>query len=235
DLLHDGQIYLVFGAGDRVFAITLDGTLAPGFPAYLDDKEIDPACSPRIITFNDENIILLEEKDNGFVAINNDAELSIEHSFFWEKVNTLDQFYWDENIQQLHFIYSDVSSNLYVSYLENIEEDPIIWNGYRNDGYNIYSGFIQYQQDPEDALTAFCFPNPTRQGEVRVKVKNAKAEIDLKIFDIAGNIVWRETIEKAANDSQDVRIDTSKMASGVYFGIVSSEKEVKKISFAIIN
>ena len=235
NFLNDGQIYLAFGAGDRVFAITLDGTLAPGFPAYLNDKEIKPAAYPRIITFNDENVILLEEMDNGFVAINSDAELSIEYSFFWEKVNTLDQFYWDENIQQLHFIYSDVSSNLYASYIENIEEDPIIWNGYRNGGYNSYSGFIQYQHYPTDALTAFCFPNPTRHGEIRVKVNNAKAEIDLKIFDIAGNIVWTDSIEKAANDSQDIRINTSKMASGVYFGIVSSKKEIKKISFAIIN
>ncbi len=235
DFLNDGQIYLTFGAGDRVFAITIDGTLAPGFPAYLDDKKIKPAAYPRIITFNDENVILLEEMDNGFVAINSDAEISIEHSFFWQKVNTLDQFYWDENIQQLHFIYSDVYSNLYASYLENIEENPIIWNGYRNNGYNSYSGSIQYQPNPADALTAFCFPNPTRHGEVRVKVKNAKAEIDLKVFDIAGNIVWAEIIEKAENNSQDIRIDTSKMASGVYFGIVSSEKEIKKISFAIIN
>jgi len=235
DFLNDGQIYLTFGAGDRVFAITLDGTLAPDFPAYLDNKEIKPAAYPRIITFNDENIILLEEKDNGFVAINSDAELSIEHSFFWEKVNTLDQFYWDENIQQLHFIYSDISSNLYASYIENIEENPIVWNGYRNGGYNIYSGSIQYQQSTEDALSAFCFPNPIRHGEVRVKVINAKAEIDLKIFDIAGNIVWKDIIERAANNSQDVRIDTSNMASGVYFGIVSSNKEMKKVSFAIIN
>ena len=235
DFLNDGQIYITFGAGNRVFAITIDGTLAPGFPAYLDDKEIKPASFPRIITFDDENVILLEEIDNGFVAVNSDAELSIEHSFFWEKVNTLDQFYWDENIQQLHFIYSDVYSNLYSSYLENIEEDPIIWNGYRNDEYNIYSGSIQYQPNQDDALTAFCFPNPTRTGEIRVKVKNAKAEIDLKIFDIAGNIVWKSIIEKAANNSQDIRINTSKMSSGVYFGIVSSEKEIKKVSFAIIN
>ncbi|MDP8268551.1 MAG: T9SS type A sorting domain-containing protein [Candidatus Tenebribacter davisii] len=235
NFLNDGQIYLTFGAGNRVFAITLDGTLAPGFPAYLDDKEIKPASYPRIITFVNENIILLEEEDNGFVAVNNDAEISIEHSLFWKKVNILDQFYWDENIQQLHFIYSDESSNLYASYLEDIEEDPIIWNGYRNNGYNNYSGVIQYQHNPEDKLKAYCFPNPARNGEVRVKVINAKAEIDLKIFNIAGDIVWSQKIEKAANDSQDVRIDTSKMASGIYFGIVSSLKEIKKISFAIIN
>jgi len=235
DLLNDGQIHLTFGAGDRVFAITLDGSLAPGFPAYLDDKKIKSASSPRIITFNDENIILLEEEDLGFVAVNSIAEISIEYSFFWEKINTLDQFYWDENIQQLHFIYSDVSSNLYASYMENIEEDPIIWNGYRNAGYNNYTGSIIYQPNPEEELTAYCFPNPTRSGEIRVKVNNAKGKINLKIFDIAGNIVWKDDIEKAPNDSQDIRIDTSKMSSGVFFGIVSSKKEIKKISFAIIN
>lgn len=235
NFLNDGQVYIAFGAGDRVFALTTDGTLAPGFPAYLEDEQISPATFPRIITFGDENLILLAEIENGFIAVNKDAESSIEHSFFWERVNTLDQFYWNEDIQQLHFVYSDASSNLIASYLENVEENPIIWNGYRNNGYNSYYGSIQYQQDPQDALTAFCFPNPSRNGEVRVKVNNAKAAIDLKIFDIAGNIVWKSLVEKASNDTQDIRINTSKMSSGVYFGIISSQNEIRKVSFAIIN
>ncbi|MCF7859571.1 MAG: T9SS type A sorting domain-containing protein [Candidatus Cloacimonetes bacterium] len=235
NLLEDGQIYLTFGAGNRVFAIDLDGTLAPGFPAYLDDKTILPASAPRIITFDQQPSILFENINKGYIAISNEAEVDMEHSFFWRKVDLLDQFYWDENSQQLHFIYADNSSNLYTSHLENIQENPIIWNGYRNNDNNYYYGTIQYQPGMNEGLTAFCFPNPVSQGEVRIKVTDAKAEINFKIFDIAGNIVRQNSIERSANNSQDIRIDTSNMASGVYFGIVSSENESKKISFAIIN
>jgi len=235
DFINDGQVYLVFGADDRVFAITTDGTLAPGFPAYLEDIQIKAGAFPRIVTFGEENLILLEKTENGFIAVNGNAELSIQNSFFWNSGNTLDQFYWDEDLQQLHFIYSNASSDLYTSYSNDIENDPIIWNGYRNDGYNIYHGSIQYQPDPETKLSAYCFPNPARTGEIRVKVNNAKAEINIKIFDIAGNIVWKDIVEKSVNSTQDIRIDTSKMSSGVYFGVLSSEKEIEKVSFAIIN
>ncbi len=234
NILDDGQVYLVFGAENRAFAITLNGTLAPGFPAYLDDMSIKPESYPRIIKFDDKPVLLFEE-DNGYIAVGTDAKFHIEYSFFWQKTNVSDQFYWDEQSERLYYIYSDINSNLFSSYIENIPEDPVIWNGYRNNDHSIYYGEIEYQPDDSKRLSAFAFPNPAKSGEVRIKVSNAKDNIDLKIFDIAGNIVHRSKVEKEENDDQDIRWNTSKIATGVYFGIVKSSGEVKKIRVAIIN
>ncbi|MCK4695802.1 MAG: T9SS type A sorting domain-containing protein [Candidatus Cloacimonetes bacterium] len=235
DFLDDGQVYLVFGAGNRAFAITLNGTLAPGFPAYLDDKIIKPESYPRIIKFNDETILLFEEKDNGYIGVNRNAKISLQHSFYWQKTNLFDQFYWDELSEKLYYIYADANSYLYASYLENITEDPIIWNGFRNNNYSLYSGSIEYQPGDANKLTAYAFPNPAKNGEVRIRVQNAKNNINLKVFDIAGNIIHKVKVEKEANDIQDIRWNTSKVASGVYFGIIKSKGEVKKTPIAIIN
>ncbi|MCK4654152.1 MAG: T9SS type A sorting domain-containing protein, partial [Candidatus Cloacimonetes bacterium] len=104
-----------------------------------------------------------------------------------------------------------------------------------NNNYSLYSGSIEYQPGDANKLTAYAFPNPAKKGEVRIRVQNAKNNIDLKVFDIAGNIIHKVKVEKEANDIQDIRWNTSKVASGVYFGIIKSKGEVKKIPIAIIN
>lgn len=233
--LDDGQVYLVFGAENRVFAITLDGTLAPGFPAYLDDRIIKSESYPRIIKFGEEIILLFEEADNGYIAVNKEAKISIQHSFSWQKTETIDQFYWNEQSEKLYYLYSDADNNLFASYIENVDEDPIIWNGYRNQHYSIYNGEISSQVSSADKMTAYAFPNPAKKGEVRIKVINAKDDIDIKIFDIAGNIIFKRKVEKGTGDDRDILWNTRKIATGVYFGIVQSEGEVKKVPIAIIN
>jgi hypothetical protein len=141
--LDDGQVYLVFGAENRVFAITLDGTLAPGFPA-------------RIIKFGEEIILLFEEINSGYIAVNKDAKISIQHSFSWRKTEVIDQFYWNEQSEKLYYLYSDAENNLFASYIENVSENPIIWNGYRNQNYSLYIGEIFPQVSSTDKM-CICF------------------------------------------------------------------------------
>ncbi len=232
-IFNDGLIYLAFGAGNRIFAITPDGTMASGFPAYLEYKNLLPYSYPRIIEFDNEAMIILEEENQGFFAINNDADIRFEYSYFWNKTDNFNYFYWDEYSNRFFFIYTDVSNILYSSYIEGIYEDPIIWDGYRNGGYSLYKNFIDYQPVTNQKLTAFAYPNPAKNGEVRIKINNAQNNIDLKIFDIAGNIVHHVLQPKENNDDQDIVWDTRKIASGLYFGIVKSNGSVKKIPIAI--
>ncbi|HHE37237.1 MAG TPA: T9SS type A sorting domain-containing protein, partial [Candidatus Cloacimonetes bacterium] len=222
-----------FGAGNRVFAITLEGTMAPGFPAYLEHKSLLPYSYPRIIEFDNEPMIILEEENQGFFAVDIEADIRFEYSYFWNKTESFNNFFWDEYSNRFFFVYSDASNTLYSSYLEGVYEDPVIWNGYRNDGYSLYTNSIDYQPDPDQKITAFAYPNPAKNGEVRIKVSNAQNNIDLKIFDIAGNIVFQTIQTKENNDDQDILWDTRKIASGLYFGIVKSNGSVKKIPIAI--
>ena len=233
DFLDDGQVYLVFGAENRIFAITLDGTLAPEFPAYLEDKTIKPITYPRIIKFFGEPILLFEEENQGYLAINSEGNIEPFFSIFWDKSDLNNHFFWDESSEKLYFIYCDNESNLFASYLENISENPLIWNGFRNNKFSLFQGEIGYQPVDDNKLTAFAFPNPSKKGEVRIRVLNAKNNIKLKIFDIAGNLIQKVSVEKSPNDVQDIIWNSSKISSGVYFGIVKSGHEMKKIPIAI--
>ena len=228
-------ISLVFGAEDRVFAISLDGTLNHGFPAYLENKQITSFSYPRIIAFPDETVVLLQEENNGYIAVNLQAKYVMKYSFYWVQQEQTDQFYWDNYQDKLLFIYADNHSHLYSSYIENITNDPVIWNGFRNNRYSIYSGTDSYNLPITPHLDAYAYPNPAKSGEVRFKIIDARNEINLKIFDIAGNLVYKETVNWNDAYGQDIRWNTSSIASGVYFAVVKTDGKVRKIPFAVVN
>ena len=229
------QVHLVFAADDRAFVITLDGTLLPDFPAYIEDKTFKSKSYPKIIKFYNEPIILFEEQNQGYIAIDINANYRQEYSLFWDKLDNSYQFYWDNISERLYFIYSNSNSHLFSSYMENIDENPILWNGYKNGDYSLFTGNINYEIDENVKLSAFAFPNPVKNGEAKIRVRDSKDDIKLKIFDIAGNLIYKKSILKEPNKEQDIPWDTRNIESGVYFGIIKSGKESKKIPIAVEN
>ena len=235
ELFDDETPYLIFGAGERVFAMTLHGSLVPEFPAYLEHKSLLEKSSPWIIDFDGEKIILIEDKKQGFFAIDNQANIRLEYSLFWNKPNADSYFYYDETNKTLDFIYAADSKLLNVSYLTEIEKNPIIWNGFKNGGTSFFESSLTLQPVDDNDLSAFAYPNPARRGEVKIRVLNASDKIELKIFDIAGNLIFRTIKEKEESVYQDIPWDTRKISSGVYFGIVKSGNTVSKVPIAIEN
>jgi len=234
-LFDNETTYLVFGAGNRVFATTLSGSLVPGFPAYLEFKSLRKKSSPWIIEFNHEKMILVEDEKQGFFAIDNKAKLHLEYSLFWNKPNVQSYFYYDDLYKTLDFIYAADVKMLNVSSLENIEENPIIWNGFKNGGTSLYESSLSSPAAGATDLSAFAYPNPTRNGEVKIRVLNATHKIELKIYDIAGNLVYKTEVNNEENIYQDIPWDTRKISSGVYFGIVKSDGKISKVPIAVEN
>ncbi|MBN1327697.1 MAG: T9SS type A sorting domain-containing protein, partial [Candidatus Cloacimonetes bacterium] len=115
---------------------------------------------------------------------------------------------------------------------ENITENPLIWNG-ASKGHTFFTGSISYQPDPGASFSAYAYPNPASRGEVRIRVLNADDTIKLKIFDIAGNLVYDCQIANEPAAEQDIRWDTSAIASGMYFGIVKSAGKTVRVPIAI--
>ena len=232
----DENIYLTFGAENRIFAITLNGTLKDRFPAYLENKSIKSEKFPRVITFDEDVITFLEEENGGYIAIDQNGDFRMEYSFYWRKNNLDDHFYWNDITNSLYYVYADNEHRLYAASLNEITENSIMWNGLRNGEYSIFASEVINFEPETEKLVAFAFPNPARNGEVRIRIENAKAEkIDIKIFDIAANMLLKRTIERELNDYQDFCWNTKKISSGIYFAIINSAGESKKIKFAVVN
>ncbi|MBN1948918.1 MAG: T9SS type A sorting domain-containing protein [Candidatus Cloacimonetes bacterium] len=234
NFIDQDMIHLTFAAGDRVFAISPDGSLARHFPAFLEGRECLAFSYPKILRMNEDSVILIEE-DQGYWAVDQNANPRPEYSFFWNKTGSPDTFFWDEHEQKLRFVYLDGGNSLLASSLPGFEQDPVIWSGFRNNDYTCYQGAIPAEIIPQEDLQAFAYPNPAAGGEVRIRVENAVTSIKLKIFDIAGNLIFQT--EKAREEQlyQDLTWDTRKIASGIYFGLVYSGSSQVRVPIAVKN
>lgn len=228
-----GEIYLVFGADCYAFAITLDGSLASGFPVFLENRTLKSYSYPRLIRFSDQILFFAEEENGGYLAIDPQGQVDLGFSLFWDKSSVSDLFFWDES--SLHFIFADQSNNLFTNEIYGIYDDPIIWNGRKNRKYSIFSGTRQINLAVNPHFDAFAYPNPARNGELRFRISQARADISLNIYDIAGNKIRSQKVIWNESDLQDIRLRTDNLSSGVYFATIKSRQNIKKITFAIEN
>ncbi|MCK4957090.1 MAG: hypothetical protein KAS49_05600, partial [Candidatus Cloacimonetes bacterium] len=73
DILQDNVPYLIFAAGDRTFAITTSGTLAPDFPGYLENRSFTVASFPKIVKF-DEKVICYFASDQSYLSVDSHGD-----------------------------------------------------------------------------------------------------------------------------------------------------------------
>ncbi len=231
EILSDSQPYLIFAAGDRVFAITMNGTLAPDFPGYLEDKSFAPGGFPKVVKMDDKIICYMPTSD-GYFAVNNEGDFLPEYSLGWAADDVYDQLFWLESDETLNFAYSDKNSLLIASKSE-IDENPIYWNGFRNNGLGKYDGEIKEFASGRK-MECYVFPNPVKSGLARIRVKNAKANIEMKIYDVAGNKLFDEEFSNENNLYQDLIWECKDISSGVYFATIKSDEQIEKISIAIV-
>ncbi len=230
-----GNPNLIFAAGNWVFALNLDGTLLQGFPKYFEEIDFKPYSYPRIINFNSRIILQVETNYDGYLALDINAEEASQFNIFWQKPNWEDQYYLSPYNNGLDFIYADKASNLYASTYGHLGNNDLIWSGYRNNSYSLFSGLLLNETPVDDNLIAYAYPNPAKKGEVKIKVIDDTDQISLKIFDIAGNLVFNRNFDLEYYSQKDIIWDTRKIASGVYYGVVKSGKQSKKIAIAIEN
>ncbi|MCD4817696.1 MAG: T9SS type A sorting domain-containing protein [Candidatus Cloacimonetes bacterium] len=230
------QIHLAFGIEDRVFVLDIFGNLLSGFPKILDENILLESF-PKIITMFDDNILFINTLSNSIEAFDFTGKERSEFSFRNVDYNDFYHFFWEESSERLNYIYSDESENsdsshVYSSYISDVQNDPIIWNGWRNNAYSLYEGTISAPL-LEENFAAYAFPNPAKEKEVRIRVLNASEKINVKIYDIAGHKLFSKKIDKEPTLSQDVLWDISNISSGVYFGIVKCGDKIKKVPIAI--
>ncbi len=119
--------------------------------------------------------------------------------------------------------------------MDEVGKDPVLWHGYRNNGYSLFKGLQATPVDNGEDLAVRVFPNPATQGEVKIRVENYDSSISLRIFDIAGNQVFLKNYTNVNNQIVDLHWDTRGIATGVYYGIIKSGGSSRKVPIAIIN
>ncbi len=232
--LHEsGRTWVVFAAGEYLFAITDKGTLAEGFPVYMEDHNIEPESWLQSMKLDGEYLLLLQRDTGSRFAINEAGDYRIDYSGV-NSGNIAQSSYWYDGIfQELNWFGVEGKENLLKGKLKEIAENPIINCGYRNNEYNIFTGINTAETDVPEGFRAFAFPNPTQDNHAIVRVFEAGGDINLKLFDIAGNLVQEYNKELEANPHQDIPLELNGISSGVYYARIKSKGKTLTVPLGI--
>ncbi|MEA1973330.1 MAG: T9SS type A sorting domain-containing protein, partial [Candidatus Cloacimonadota bacterium] len=226
DFEQNGLATLTFGLDNQVFALTVDGSLLDEFPITVENISFKSYSPQNIVRFFETPVMLLESDNGGILAYDNKGNYKIEYSYFGNVRPDCQQYTYNETEGRLYFINVDENDNLFFSFISGYEENPIL----KKNG--VFSSDMEEIIDENTKFTAYAFPNPATSS-MRFRVFAANEDIQVKVFDISGNLLFEESKEKIENKYQDVYLNTQDLSSGVYFGIVKSGKDLKKIKFGI--
>ena len=115
----------------------------------------------------------------------------------------------------------------------DVNEIPLINRGYRNDEYNSFTSIVSDEPQEEDVFRGYAFPNPAKSDYAFIRIFDAKESINLKFYDIAGNLIHEDKEELEDNPYQDIRLDLEGISSGVYYARIKSGSKSLTIPLGI--
>jgi len=226
----DGEFYITFAANQTCFAFDLDGVMKTGFPYLYDHVAFTPYGYPYIVNFPDLLCFLYPDDRGGFFAISRDGARNDSLSFFWNSDSKPYELFYETASHRLYNAYSDLNGNVFTSYMSGFDTNPIVWNGYRNQGSGFYRNSVDLPSD-SGSFTAYIYPNPITKGYARIHTEHMIADAHLKIYDISGKLMQSVVVPKSDSYHAEKYIDMTKCSSGVY--LCTAECSGHKVRFKI--
>ncbi|MCB5250683.1 MAG: T9SS type A sorting domain-containing protein, partial [Candidatus Cloacimonetes bacterium] len=230
---NEQRLILSFAAGNTAFMILNDGTFVNKFPQRLSDFTVKEKSFVTVLQKDNDLISVFNAVNDGFVGINNRGVIDFHNTMFWQKGDIEPVWFKEHQSNRLYILYTDVDNNVFLAYRSLRAGDDLVWNGYRNGDRGAIAGSI-VESVSEESMLAYVYPNPVINDNCRIRIENAKSDINIKIYNIAGDLVLDKLLNKSHNIYQDYQFENSRLTSGVYYAIVTSGKEYKRIKFAVI-
>ncbi|MCK4306804.1 T9SS type A sorting domain-containing protein [candidate division WOR-3 bacterium] len=133
-----------------------------------------------------------------------------------------------------------VSNKIQPSITSGGDKLLLVWADDRNGDFDIYGMFMDSIVGVEEkgklrveSLELRVYPNPfTRRTEIRCQIPDARCQVSLKIYDLAGRLVKSFPINNLRVTSNEIIWDSkndkgNRVSPGVYFCILSNEKHRK--------
>ncbi len=225
---------IIFNTNNQIFALNTDGYFVKHFPVTLKDSDLSSFSFPYIFKLQGELIIMLQDQLQGLFALDLSGRHRIEYSQYWNKGNVKEQFFIDTENNRLVMLYADADNNVFSAEKTLNQDDSIIWNGYRNSNYGLLKNDINVETVADNNIEIFVYPNPVNQKTANLRINNSKSKAVVKIYNISGQLIYSEILQETKDYFRDVRINTDKLSSGIYFAIVSIDNKNYQNKFAII-
>lgn len=244
DLFNDGNNYIVFNHGSYIEARNMDGSTAEGYP-YEDPEDAEYVLQPTAADLNNDGTadILATTANGKLVAINGKTAKPLANfpvAVGSRPLSTPVLFNYNGRV---NLALVDSYNNLYAWNITN-SEDEIYWSGeYAAQTNNAFvpaasnAGEISEFFPPD---RAYNWPNPVYGNETYIRYYvSENSQVNIKIFDIAGDLVAELTDEGSGGFDNEVTWNVSGVQSGVYFAHIeangsSGTSENKIIKIAVI-
>ncbi|MCF7919185.1 MAG: T9SS type A sorting domain-containing protein [Candidatus Cloacimonetes bacterium] len=233
-LVYNGAVRMVFAAGEKLFALTLEGSLETGYPILLENRAITAGSNIQSLHLSNNIILMLQRETGGKLAVDTAGSYHQEYSSILPSGGIIPQYWHDADTESLNWFGGDESGALYNALLYDHINNPLINCGWRQNDFGIFIGKAWDALPDEQEFSAYAYPNPSREGYARFRVTGAPADISLKLYDIAGNLVYKTNKLKETGEYQDIRLDTSSLASGVYYARISSASKMLTTALGIV-
>ncbi len=230
---------LVFGQGNKLIAIRTDGSLLPGFPVYLEDFTAEPGSHIRVRRsleseyLTECTYIYLRTAAGGYVTIVDTGKVSYLNSISDIRKSTSDFTYYTFQGNRLFWFLINNEGMLLTALLSNQAPPVFYWNGYRNGSTGV--AVLSEAQPPigEHPFSAYVFPNPLQSDWATIRCENPDGKIGIKIYDIAGKLLYKNELITNPVIWKDIQVNLSKFSSGVYILVADNETRQSRSKFAL--
>lgn len=224
----DGEPALVFGLGKRIFVLTPYGTLYDNYPVSIEKTVFTPFAWSLLLEADNHCIAYLPSSGSYFAY-----DLTARRTFAGvaDGSITSGNAYETEN-GKVGLLFNKSDGTVFTVALSS--EAVLRWSGFKNGGDSAYHTDWQPQNPPAEKFTAFVYPNPLKKTSGRIRLVGAGEKAEIKIYNIAGELVKKLTVTDIHEDTHDVALE-NKFASGVYYMVVKSDRKTVTTPLVIEN
>ncbi len=221
----DGDLYneIVVANGNKLYAFNYNGTLMTGFPVEISQSEAVQS-SPIIVDLDDRlgGEILIGSPDGRLCAYDGKGMIVPGFPLTMGGGTHSTALAWDldSNPKTIEIAVGGDDGKLYVWSLPVSNSQPSSWFKFHADFAN--TGFVRghddvYGDTPETISNLYVYPNPVRkiQGKIRFSAGDISSA-NCKVFNLAGDIVQDMDVLAFPRTDNEIKWDTSNLASGVY-------------------
>lgn len=240
DLNNDGENYLVFNAGNYIYAYNISGTLKDNFP-FKDPSNIGFIGIPITADFigDTKSEIISTTKDGRIFAIDGGSGklLNAFPISIGDSISTTPIYF--NNNEKISFAALNSSNNL-MAYNIGSTEGKIYWSG--NFGNEQNNSFVNKAENTNKinqffpTTRAYNYPNPVYRDETYIRFYvSENSKVNIKIFDLAGDFVAELNTFAQGGMDGEIPWNVNNIQSGVYFARIEAVSQVSnKSEYAII-
>lgn len=216
----DGYHEVVIANGNKLYAFNYNGTLVSGFPVVISSGQVQ--SSPIIADLDGRagGEILIASPEGYLCAIDSrgKAVQGFPLSLGERALSTPQAFDFDHSPSTLELAVGGDDGKLYVWSLAS-SLDGISWHRFHSDQANtgFVAGALPQPSTTDFIANLYVYPNPVKkiQGKIRFSVGDVTM-VNCKVFNLAGDMVQDLDVRAFPNTDNEIKWDTSNLASGVY-------------------